>query len=72
MDADITAAERELDPAKQKAIWADMQRIYADAIPVLPLFFRAEPHVTPTWLQGYVPTGQADASSTFAENWHPG
>ena len=31
MDADIDAAETELDPAKQKAIWADMQQIYADA-----------------------------------------
>jgi peptide/nickel transport system substrate-binding protein len=72
MDADIAAAEAELDPAKQKAIWADMQRIYAGAIPVLPLFFRAEPHVTPLWLQGYQPTGQGDTSSTFAENWHPG
>jgi peptide/nickel transport system substrate-binding protein len=72
MDADIAAVERELDPAKQKILWADMQKIYADAIPVLPLFFRAEAHVTPTWLKGYVPTGQADGTSVFAENWHPG
>jgi peptide/nickel transport system substrate-binding protein len=72
MDQDIAAAEGELDPAKQKVIWADMQRIYAAAIPVVPLFFRAEPHVTPTWLRGYVPTGQGDPSSTTAENWHPG
>ena len=72
MDADIAAVEAELDPAKQKTIWADMQRIYAESIPVLPLFFRAEAHVTPTWLQGYVPTGQADGTSVSAENWHPG
>jgi peptide/nickel transport system substrate-binding protein len=71
MDADIAAAEGELDPAKQKAIWADMQQIYAKALPVLPLFFRSEPHITPTWLRGYVPTGQADTSSYWAENWHP-
>jgi peptide/nickel transport system substrate-binding protein len=72
MDADIAAAERELDPAKQKVLWADMQHIYADAIPVLPLFFRAEAHVTPIWLKGYVPTGQADGTSVFSENWRPG
>ena len=72
MDADIAAAESELDPAKQKAIWADMQRIYADALPVLPLFFRSEAHVTPLWLRGYEPTGQGDMSSYWAENWHPG
>jgi peptide/nickel transport system substrate-binding protein len=72
MDADIAAAESELDPAKQKLIWADMQKIYAEQLPVLPLFFRSEPHVTPTWLRGYAPTGQGDLSTYWAENWHPG
>ncbi len=72
MDADIAAAETELDPAKQKPIWSDMQRIYAEQLPVLPLFFRAEAHVTPTWLKGYTPTGHGDFSSYWAENWHPG
>ena len=72
MDADIEAAAGELDPAKQRLIWADMQRIYADQLPVLPLFFRSEAHVTPTWLRGYAPTGSADPTSDWAENWHPG
>jgi peptide/nickel transport system substrate-binding protein len=71
MDADIEAVQGELDPATQKRIWADMQRIYAEQLPVLPLFFRSEAHVTPTWLRGYVPTGQADPTSDWAENWHP-
>jgi peptide/nickel transport system substrate-binding protein len=57
MDADIANAETELDPAKQKALWADMQRIYAEQLPVLPLFFRSEAHVVPIWLQGYITTG---------------
>jgi peptide/nickel transport system substrate-binding protein len=70
MDADIAAADGELDPAKQKLIWADMQRIYAEQLPALPLFYRAEPHITPTWLRGYAPTGQGDLSSYWAENWH--
>jgi peptide/nickel transport system substrate-binding protein len=72
MDADIEAADSELDPAKQKVVWAEMQRIYADQLPVLPLFYRAEAHVTPLWLRGYAPTGQGDLSSFWAENWHPG
>jgi peptide/nickel transport system substrate-binding protein len=72
MDADIEAAEDELDPAKQKLIWADMQRIYAEQLPALPLFYRAEAHVTPPWLRGYVPTGQGDLTTFWAENWHPG
>jgi peptide/nickel transport system substrate-binding protein len=72
MDADIAKAESELDPAKQKIVWADMQRIYADQVPALPLFFRAEGHVVPKWLKGYEPTGHADMSVLWAENWHPG
>ena len=39
MDADIDALERELDFAKRRPLWAEMQRIYAEQLPVLPLFF---------------------------------
>ena len=69
MDDDIAAAGSELDPAKQKALWADMQRLYADHLPVLPLFFRADAHVTPTWLKGYVPTGHGDFTPLWVESW---
>jgi len=72
MDADITKAESELDPAKQKVIWAEMQKVYADQVPVLPLFFRAEPHIVPKWLKGYTPTGHGDYSPLWSENWKPG
>ena len=48
-----------------------MQRIYAEQLPVLPLFYRAEAHVVPKWLQGYVATGHG-GSSLWAESWHPG
>jgi peptide/nickel transport system substrate-binding protein len=72
MDTLIDQADSELDPAKQKVIWAEMQKIYADKVNVLPLFFRAEAHVVPTWLKGYEPTGHADYSVLWAENWHPG
>ncbi|MCW3475627.1 peptide ABC transporter substrate-binding protein [Limobrevibacterium gyesilva] len=72
LDADIAKAETELDPVKQKQIWTNMQRIYAEQVRVLPLFFRAEPHVVPKWLKGYTPTGHSDASILWSENWHPG
>ncbi len=72
MDADIERAARELDPAKQKAIWAEMQRIYAEQLRVLPLYFRSEAHVIPPWLQGYEPTGHSGYVSLWAEYWHPG
>jgi peptide/nickel transport system substrate-binding protein len=71
MDAAIGIAESELDVAKRKVAWADMQRIYADQLPVLPLFFRAEAFVIPKWLKGVDPTGTADYSSLWAETWHP-
>jgi peptide/nickel transport system substrate-binding protein len=69
MDADLAAAKMELDPVKRKVIWADMQRIYAENLPALPLFFRAEPHVIPKWLRGYEPTGHENYSSFWSENW---
>jgi peptide/nickel transport system substrate-binding protein len=70
MDADIKASMAELDPVKQKALWADMQRIYFDQLPVLPLFFRSEAHVIPKWLKGYEPTGTSDYGAMWSENWH--
>ena len=72
MDADIERASQELDPAKQKPIWQEMQRIYAEKLPVLPLYFRSEAHVIPVWLHGYEPTGHSGYVSLWAEYWHPG
>jgi peptide/nickel transport system substrate-binding protein len=70
MDADIDAMEKELDPAGRRPLWADMQRIYADQLPVLPLFFGSDAHVWPHWLKGVVPTGHNQVSSLGAETWH--
>jgi peptide/nickel transport system substrate-binding protein len=72
MDADIAKADADLDPVKQKAIWAEMQQLYANDVPTVPLFFRAEAHVVPKWLKGYTPTGHGDYSPLWAENWHSG
>lgn len=69
MDRGIAEVEGELDPAKAKAAWSAMQRIYAEQLPALPLFFRAEPHVTPKWLRGYQPLGNGYIAAIFAENW---
>jgi peptide/nickel transport system substrate-binding protein len=69
MDAAIHVAETELDPEKREVAWAEMQKIYAEQLPVLPLFFRAEAYVLPKWLKGVAPTGHSDFSSLWAENW---
>jgi peptide/nickel transport system substrate-binding protein len=67
----IAQSEIELDPEKQKSIWDEMQVIYARDLPVLPLFFRADPHVIPPWLEGYEPTGHNAYTPEWVEQWHP-
>ncbi|HEV2675806.1 MAG TPA: peptide ABC transporter substrate-binding protein [Aliidongia sp.] len=70
MDAAIARMDSELEPEKQKADWAIAQKIYADQVPVVPLFFRSEPHIVPKWLKGYEPTGHGDFACMWSENWH--
>jgi peptide/nickel transport system substrate-binding protein len=69
VDADIDKLERELDFAERKPLWAELQRIYAEELPVLPLYFGAEAHVWPLWLHGVVPTGTNQPTSLYAEEW---
>ena len=69
VDKAILVAETDLDPAHQKVAWATTQRIYAEELPVLPLFFRSDAHVIPTWLKGVRPSGTSDYSSLWAEDW---
>ena len=71
MDELLAQAETELDPAKQKAIWREMQQIYAAELPELPLYFREDPDILPNWLQGYEATGKEDYATYWAELWHP-
>ncbi len=70
-DADITTAETDLDPAHQAVAWNDMQRIYAEQLPALPLFVTVIPQAVPKWLQGFGPSGTGQPFSMQAELWHP-
>lgn len=69
VDQLIDRIETELDPNRRKALWHRLQDIYASELPALPLFFRAEPYVLPTWLEGVRPTGHQDPSSLWVEQW---
>lgn len=69
MDAALDAAERELDVEKRRAQFAEIQRIHAEDLPVLPLFFRADPFVIPKPLKGVVPTGHLNSSTLWVEQW---
>jgi peptide/nickel transport system substrate-binding protein len=69
MDHALDAAERELDTAKRRALFADIQRIHADDLPVLPMFFRVDPFVIPKQLKGVVPTGTLNSTTLWVEQW---
>ncbi len=71
MDKLLAAAEVEIDPAKQRVLWADMQRRYAADVPELPLYFREDPDIVPIWLKHYQATGREDYQSYLAEQWSP-
>ena len=66
-DALIEAIEVELDESKPLPPWHRLQAIYANELPALPLFFRANPFVLPPWLQGLVPTGHQYPSTLWFE-----
>ena len=69
MDKALDDAERELDPDKRRALFADILRLYADDLPVLPMYFRVDSFVIPRPLKGIVPTGYQGSTSLWIENW---
>ena len=69
MDQALDDAERELDEKKRRGLFADIQRIHAEDLPVLPLFFRVDPFVIPKPLKGVVPTGHLNSSTLWVEQW---
>ena len=70
LDKILDVIELELDRDKRKALWSEIQRIYATDLPVIPLYFRANPYILPKWLAGVEPTGHLNPSSLWVENWH--
>lgn len=69
MDELIEKIEVELDRKQRARLWHRLQEIYAEELPAIPLYFRAEPYVLPKWLKGLEPTGHQDASTLWVENW---
>jgi peptide/nickel transport system substrate-binding protein len=69
VDQLIDSIEVQLDKNKRAQMWSRLQHIYAEEIPVIPLYFRANPYVLPKWLSGVEPTGHQYPSSLWIENW---
>lgn len=70
MDALIEKLEVTLALKDRLPIWRRMQQIYAEELPVLPLYFRANAFVIPRWLKGIRPTGHLNSSSLWIEEWY--
>ncbi|MBI3445740.1 MAG: peptide ABC transporter substrate-binding protein [Magnetospirillum sp.] len=69
MDRLLDRVETELDRDKRKAVWRDIQALYAADLPALPLFFKADCFILPKGLTGIEPTGHQDPSPYWVENW---
>ncbi len=69
MDALIEAIEVELDRERRAELWVRLQQLYATDLPALPLYFRANAHIWPTWLEGVRPTGHMNVSTLWVEDW---
>ncbi|HSG88623.1 MAG TPA: peptide ABC transporter substrate-binding protein [Pseudomonadales bacterium] len=69
MDALIETIEAELDPEQRRPLWARLQTLYATDLPVLPLYYRTNVDVLPTWLQGVRQPGHLISTSEWVEEW---
>ncbi len=69
MDELLDTIEVELDRNKRRAMWQRLQKIYAAELPVIPLYFRANPYILPKGLNGVEPTGHQYPTTLWVENW---
>lgn len=65
----IEALPLELDPARRRPLWSQLQRLIATELPALPLWHRADAHIWPRWLEGVRPTGHQNYSSLWITEW---
>ena len=69
MDRLIDAIEIELNREERGAMWKRVQQIYADELPAIPLYFRADGFILPKWLKGVRPTGHMYTTTNWIEEW---
>ena len=70
MDQLIDAIEIELEKDKRKKLWEKLQKLYAEQIPAIPLYFRSNSYIIPKWLKGIRPTGHMFTSTNWIEDWY--
>jgi peptide/nickel transport system substrate-binding protein len=65
VDELIDAIEVELDREKRWAMWHELQSIYLRDL----LYYRADAHIWPRWLEGVEPTGHLAPVTLWIERW---
>ena len=65
----LDPGERELDEGRRRGFFAEIQKLYADDLPALPMYFRVDPFVLPKPLKGVVPTGHLNSTTLWVEQW---
>ncbi|HEX7967935.1 MAG TPA: peptide ABC transporter substrate-binding protein, partial [Stellaceae bacterium] len=65
----IDAIEIELDRDRRAQLWHRLQALYAEELPELPLFFRADAYILPKWLKNVTPTGHQYPTTLWIEQW---
>ncbi|MEQ9489352.1 MAG: peptide ABC transporter substrate-binding protein [Alphaproteobacteria bacterium] len=70
MDRILEDLELVCEPGENQALWDRLQVKYAEDLPVLPLYYRADAFILPTWLKGLRPTGHQYPSTNWVEEWH--
>jgi len=69
MDRVLDGLETTCEAGPRQRLWAEQQRLYTEELPALPLFYRSDLFVLPTWLDGLRPTGHSYASTNWVEQW---
>ncbi|MDD9900460.1 MAG: peptide ABC transporter substrate-binding protein [Alphaproteobacteria bacterium] len=70
MDYSLNELEVVCEKNANQKLWSDIQSIYASDLPALPLYFRANAFIVPTWLKGITPTGHMHPTTFWIEDWN--
>lgn len=70
MDEDIDKLETVCETGVRRELWNSLQKVYAEELPSIPLFFKSDAYFTPQWLHGIKPTGHQYGTTLWIENWY--
>jgi peptide/nickel transport system substrate-binding protein len=70
VDELIERIENTLTLEERLPLWRQLQEIYIEELPSLPLMFRSNAYILPKWLRGVRPTGHYMQSTLWIEEWH--